>query len=79
MHFGDKVCCVEDLVPYIAFDGDDLSQWTSFLDTHKSFVSYVSVNVVVTLIVQSCRAQQARCSGGSMFSSSIVTICLSLN
>ncbi|TCD64660.1 hypothetical protein EIP91_003821 [Steccherinum ochraceum] len=39
MHFGDKACAVEDLQPYIAFEGDDLAQWTSFLETNKSFTS----------------------------------------
>jgi hypothetical protein len=29
--FGDKPVCYEDLIPYIAIDGDDLLQWTSHL------------------------------------------------
>lgn len=39
MHFGDKACAVEDLLPYIAFEDADLTQWTSFLESHKAFVS----------------------------------------
>ncbi|KAI0322196.1 N-acetyltransferase B complex non catalytic subunit-domain-containing protein [Amylostereum chailletii] len=29
--FGDKGVCYEDLIPYIALDGEDLSRWTLFL------------------------------------------------
>ncbi|KAH8106992.1 actin cytoskeleton organization protein [Cristinia sonorae] len=39
MHFGDKACCVEDLVPYIDFESEYLEQWTAFLETHKSFAT----------------------------------------
>lgn len=37
--FGDKACCYEDLLPYLAFEGEELEQWTSFLNSRKSFVS----------------------------------------
>lgn len=43
MHFGDKACAVEDLLPYIAFGDADLRQWTSFLESHKAFVSFTRV------------------------------------
>ncbi|CAL1704660.1 unnamed protein product [Somion occarium] len=35
--FGDKACCYEDLLPYLAFEGEELEQWTSFLNSRKSF------------------------------------------
>ncbi|KAI0082628.1 actin cytoskeleton organization protein [Panus rudis PR-1116 ss-1] len=33
--FGDKACCYEDLVPYVDFEGEEFSKWTSFLNTQK--------------------------------------------
>lgn len=40
--FGDKACCFEDLRPYIAIDSDDLTRWTSFLESQSS--SFVRID-----------------------------------
>lgn len=37
--FGDKACCFEDLVPYVQFSGDHLSNWIAYLEKHTSTVS----------------------------------------
>ncbi|KAF7440734.1 hypothetical protein PC9H_001082 [Pleurotus ostreatus] len=37
--FGDKACCYEDLQPYVVLDGDDLSSWTSFLESVPSSIT----------------------------------------
>ncbi|KIP09553.1 hypothetical protein PHLGIDRAFT_102803 [Phlebiopsis gigantea 11061_1 CR5-6] len=34
--FGDKACCFEDLVPYVQFSGDHLSNWIAYLEKHTS-------------------------------------------
>ncbi|GBE82163.1 hypothetical protein SCP_0405430 [Sparassis crispa] len=34
--FGDKGCCYEDLRTYVELEGDDLSAWTSFLESQTS-------------------------------------------
>lgn len=36
---GDKPCCYEDLLPYVQLDGDDASNWTTYLTAVSS--SYV--------------------------------------
>nr|ATU82292.1 alpha-actin cytoskeleton organization protein [Macrocybe gigantea] len=34
--FGDKACCFEDLKPYLVLESEELSSWTTFLDSHVS-------------------------------------------
>ncbi|OBZ75813.1 N-alpha-acetyltransferase 25, NatB auxiliary subunit [Grifola frondosa] len=34
--FGDKLCCYEDLLPYVQLDGDDFAKWTSLLEEQAS-------------------------------------------
>lgn len=41
--FGDKACCYEDLQPYVVLDGDDLSSWTSFLESVPSSIVCSSI------------------------------------
>jgi len=37
---GHKACCFEDLRPYLILEGEDLVQWTSFLETFSHFVGF---------------------------------------
>ncbi|KAJ4487875.1 actin cytoskeleton organization protein [Lentinula aciculospora] len=39
--FGDKACCFEDLKPYLALEGEDLSAWTEVLKACPSSPSTV--------------------------------------
>ncbi|KAF7294869.1 Actin cytoskeleton organization protein [Mycena indigotica] len=48
--FGDKACCFEDLKPYVSLlEGDDLPQWTAFLQSSID-VSIDNSNVLRKLI-----------------------------
>ncbi|KAF4576791.1 hypothetical protein EYR36_004771 [Pleurotus pulmonarius] len=40
--FGDKACCYEDLQPYVVLNGDDLSSWTSFLESIPSSITTIN-------------------------------------
>lgn len=41
---GDKVCCFEDLKPYLGLSGDELLKWTSFLESiPASFVRSITL------------------------------------
>ncbi|KDQ60955.1 hypothetical protein JAAARDRAFT_31952 [Jaapia argillacea MUCL 33604] len=48
--FGDKACCFEDLQPHMLLDGDDLSRWTTFLESQtSSFVDVPSIQRVINV------------------------------
>lgn len=45
--FGDKAVCYEDLLPYISLDGDELAQWSKYLDgIPQSLVSLAQCDTV---------------------------------
>ncbi|VDB83056.1 unnamed protein product [Peniophora sp. CBMAI 1063] len=52
--FGDKAVCFEDLLPYISLDGEELAQWTQYLDGLPSSLDDVP-NVQRTINVHKLR------------------------
>ncbi|TFK42516.1 actin cytoskeleton organization protein [Crucibulum laeve] len=45
---GDKACCFEDLKPYLTLEGEELTNWTAFLDAIPS--SFTTLNELRRLI-----------------------------
>lgn len=50
--YGDKPCCYEDLLPYVAdFNVEDLSRWTSFLRMYTLSVRPSYIHTLLTINV----------------------------